>query len=145
MALKGINPSTSVPYIPEFDRGSDNPVTFWIKPRGNVRANKFAALYVKAVKEDRLNQTRTLDDHLSVEADIASFLDMVEKVENVYFSDQYPEYQFEQDGTTLKLWKEVTDKKMLRAIYNEMSNDLYNEITKASSETSLFTDVEKKS
>src|SRR3990167_4555416 len=126
MALKGINPVTSIPYIPEFDKNSDNPVTFWIRPRGNVRANKYAALYVKAVKEDRLNQTRTLDDHQSVEADIASFIDMVEKVENVYFSNQYPEYQFEQDGSTPKLWKELTEKKMLRALYNEMSNELYN-------------------
>ena len=145
MALHGINPNTSVPFIPEFDRGSDKPLTFWLKPRGNVRANKYASLYVKAVKEDRVNQRRELDDRMSIEADISSFIDTVEKVDNVYFSNQYPEYQFESDGTTPKLWADITDKKMLRAIYHEISNDLYNEIVKASADMSLFTDEEKKS
>jgi hypothetical protein len=112
MAIRGINPDQSIPYIPECEKNSDNPTTFWLKPKGNVRANKFASLYIKAIKDDRTGQTKEIDEKAAIEADVSSFVDIIEKVDNFIFSSQYPDYQFEEDGITIKLWKNITDKKI---------------------------------
>ena len=145
MAIRGLNPNLSIAYIPECERNSDNPTTFYLKPRGNVRANKYASLYIKAVRDDRNGQTKEIDEKAAIEADVTSFIDMLEKVDNFIFSSQYPDYQFEEDGVTPKLWVGISDKKMLKAIYNEIGNDVYNEVVKASGNTSLFNQEEKKS
>lgn len=144
MALKGINPNTSIAYVPKTERACppDEQTVFWISPRTTMRANVSASRYMKARREGKRGEI-IMDEKRMVEADIKEFLEMITKVDNYIYSTQYSQYRND-DGTD-KIWQNITDRLMLEAIYRDLPNEIFIELLEASSDMSVLTEGEKKS
>jgi len=138
MAIKGVS-KQAVAYIPEEERTvKENQTVVWIKPKTGHQANVTMARYAAAGKDGRkgyreLNVTK-LDN-----ADLQEFLDVVLKIENYYFSDQFPD--LESQG----LHKSIEQPELLKKVAMDISADLLVEIMEASGNLAVLKQGEKKS
>ena len=138
MAIRGVS-KQAVAYIPEEERTvKENQTVVWIKPKTGHQANVTMARYAAAGKDGRkgyreLNVTK-LDN-----ADLQEFLDVVMKVENYYFSDQFPD--LEKQG----LHKTIEQPELLKKVAMDISADLLVEIMEAASNLAVLKQGEKKS
>jgi len=138
MAIRGVS-RKAVPFIPEEERTvKENQTVVWIRPKTGHQANVSMSRYASAGRDGRkgyreLNVTK-LDN-----ADLQEFLDIVIKVENYYFSDQFPD--LESQG----LFKEISDPETLKRVAQDISADLLIEIMEAANNLSVLKTGEKKS
>jgi hypothetical protein len=138
MAIRGVS-RQSVPYIPEEERESkENQTVIWIKPKTGHQANVSMSRYASAGRDGRkgyreLNVTK-LDN-----ADTQEFLDIVMKIENYYFSDQFPD--LEKQG----LFTTIEDPETLKRVAQDVSSDLLLEIMEVANNLSRLSEGEKKS
>ena len=138
MAIRGVS-KQAVAYVPEEERTvKENQTVVWIKPKTGHQANVTMARYAAAGKDGRkgyreLNVTK-LDN-----ADLQEFLDVVMKIENYYFSDQFPD--LEKQG----LHKTIEQPELLKKVAMDISADLLVEIMEASNNLAVLKQGEKKS
>ncbi len=138
MAIRGVS-KKAVAYIPEEERTvKENQTVIWIKPKTGHQANVTMSRYAAAGRDGRkgyreLNVTK-LDN-----ADLQEFLDVVIKIENFYFSDQFPD--LEKQG----LHTVVEQPEMLKKVALDISADLLVEIMEASNNLAVLKSGEKKS
>ena len=138
MAIRGVS-KKAVAYIPEEERTvKENQTVVWIKPKTGHQANVTMSRYAAAGRDGRkgyreLNVTK-LDN-----ADLQEFLDVVLKVENYYFSDQFPD--LEKQG----LHKVIEQPELLKKVAMDVSADLLVEIMEASNNLAVLKAGEKKS
>jgi hypothetical protein len=138
MAIKGVS-RQPVALIPEEERSNTNdPTVFHLSAKTGHQANVTMQRYAAAGRDGRkghreLNVTK-LDN-----ADIAEFLDVCSKVENWYFSDNFPD--LESQG----LFTEVTDQETLKRVCQDMSSDLLLEVFEAANNLATLKAGEKKS
>jgi len=137
MAIRGVS-RQAVPYIPEDERTvKENQTIVWIRPKTGHQANVSMSRYASAGRDGRkgyreLNVTK-LDN-----ADLQEFIDVVTKVENFYFSDQFPD--LEKAG----LHKVIEDPESLKKVCMDLSADLLVEIMEAANNLSTLKAGEKK-
>lgn len=136
MAIRGIT-KDPVAYVPEAERTEQEPTVFWIRPKTGHDANKTMARYASASKDGRkgyreLNVTK-LDN-----ADIEEFLDIVIKVENFYFSNNWD------DEDPNKLVKLIDTPDRLKKVCMDLPSDVLIEIFDASNNFSQLKAGEKK-
>jgi|6_EtaG_2_1085325.scaffolds.fasta_scaffold27180_3 hypothetical protein len=138
MAIRGVS-RTAVPFVPEEERTvKEDQTVIWIRPKTGHQANVSMSRYAAAGRDGRkgyreLNVTK-LDN-----ADIQEFLDICVKVENYYFSDQFPD--LEKQG----LFKNIEDPETLKRVAQDVSADLLIEIMEAANNLSVLKTGEKKS
>ena len=138
MAIRGVS-KKAVPYVPEEERTvKEDQTVIWITPKTGHQANVSMARYAAAGRDGRkgyreLNVTK-LDN-----ADMQEFLDVVIKVENFYFSDQFPD--LESQG----LHKVIEQPELLKKVAMDISADLLVEIMEASNNLAVLRSGEKKS
>tara|TARA_B100001939_G_scaffold339826_1_gene347124 strand:- start:877 stop:1344 length:468 start_codon:yes stop_codon:yes gene_type:complete len=138
MAIRGVS-KKAVAYIPEEERTvKENQTVVWIKPKTGHQANVTMSRYAAAGRDGRkgyreLNVTK-LDN-----ADLQEFLDVVMKIENYYFSDQFPD--LEKQG----LHKVIEQPELLKKVAMDVSADLLVEIMEASNNLAVLKAGEKKS
>jgi len=138
MAIKGVS-RTAIPYIPEEERTvKENQTVIWIRPKTGHQANVSMSRYASAGRDGRkgyreLNVTK-LDN-----ADSQEFLDIVIKIENFYFSDQFPD--LEKQG----LFTTIEDPETLKRVAQDVSSDLLLEIMEVANNLSRLSEGEKKS
>ena len=138
MAIRGVSRKT-VAFVPEEERSvKEDQTVIHIRPKTGHQANVTMARYAASGRDGRkgyreLNVTK-LDN-----ADIAEFLDIVIKVENFYFSDQFPD--LEKQG----LHREIDSPELLKKVAIDISADLLLEIFEAANNVSVLRAGEKKS
>ena len=138
MAIRGVS-RTAIPYVPEEERTvKENQTVIWIRPKTGHQANVSMSRYASAGRDGRkgyreLNVTK-LDN-----ADSQEFLDIVIKVENFYFSDQFPD--LEKQG----LFTTIEDPESLKRVAQDISSDLLLEIMEVANNLSRLNEGEKKS
>jgi len=138
MAIRGVS-KKAVAYIPEEERTvKENQTVIWIKPKTGHQANVTMSRYAAAGRDGRkgyreLNVTK-LDN-----ADLQEFLDVVIKIENFYFSDQFPDLE------KVGLHTVVEQPEMLKKVALDISADLLVEIMEASNNLAVLKTGEKKS
>ena len=138
MAIRGIS-KQAIAYIPEDERTvKQDQTVIHIKPKTGHDANATMARYASTGRDGRkgyrdLNVTK-LDN-----ADVEEFLNIVEKVENYYFSDQYPDLE------KIGLHKVIEDRDTLKRVAMDVSADLLIEIFEAANNISKLKEGEKKS
>jgi hypothetical protein len=137
MAIRGVS-RKAVAYVPEEERTVKvDQTVVWIKPKTGHQANVTMSRYAAAGRDGRkgyreLNVTK-LDN-----ADLQEFTDVVIKVENFLFSDQYP------DLMKQGLMRVVEDSETLKKVAMDISADLLVEIMEASNNLSILKGGEKK-
>jgi len=138
MAIQGVS-REAVPYVPEEERAvKEDQTVIWIKPKTGHAANQTMSRYAAAGRDGRKGFR-----HLSVQkldaADILEFIDIVEKMENYRFSNQYP------DLSKQGLLTFIEDIETLKKVATDISADLLIEIMEAANNMSLLKAGEKKS
>ena len=138
MAIRGVS-KQAVPYVPEEERTvKEDQTVIWIKPKTGHQANVTMSRYAAAGRDGRkgyreLNVTK-LDN-----ADLQEFVDVVIKVENYYFSDQFPDLE------KVGLHKTIEQPELLKKVAMDISADLLVEIMEASNNLAVLKQGEKKS
>tara|TARA_R110000851_G_scaffold73733_1_gene162614 strand:- start:2973 stop:3440 length:468 start_codon:yes stop_codon:yes gene_type:complete len=138
MAIRGVS-KKSVAFIPEEERTvKENQTCIWIKPKTGHQANVTMSRYASAGRDGRkgyreLNVTK-LDN-----ADLQEFLDVVVKIENYYFSDQFPDLE------KVGLHTSIEQPELLKKVAMDISADLLVEIMEASNNLAILKQGEKKS
>lgn len=121
MAIRGVS-RLPIPYIPEDERSTkEDQTVIWIKPKTGHDANVTMSRYAGAGRDVRKGY-RELNINKLDNADIQEFLDIVVKVENYLFSDQFPD--LEKQG----LHVVIEDQELLRKVCMDISADLLVEI-----------------
>ena len=107
--------------LPEGER-----TTFWLRPYKGLDAGKIMSRYARAERLGRGNR-KEIDARAWRKADIESWLQIVEKVENFHFSEDYPDLH--KQG-----WiAEISDQDALVRVAEDLSFDYFNEIVDAAS------------
>lgn len=121
MAIRGVS-RKPIAYIPEDERSEkQDPTVIWIKPKTGHDANVTMSRYAATGRDVRKGY-RELNVNKLDNADVQEFLDIVVKVENYFFSDQFPDLQ--KQG----LFKVIEDETTLRNVCMDISADLLIEI-----------------
>ena len=139
MAIKGVG-TRAIPYVPEEDRTSpaDEQTVFWIKPKSGHQANQTMRRYAAAGKDGRKGYRELSVNKLDT-ADLEEFVEVVERVENFYFSDKFPD--LEKQG----LVRDIQDAETLKCVCKDLSSDLLIEVFDAANNLSQLKAGEKKS
>jgi len=107
--------------LPEEER-----TTFWLRPYKGLDAGKIMSRYARAERLGRGNR-KEIDARAWRKADIESWLQIVEKVDNFHFSEDYPDLH--KQG-----WiAEISDQDALVRVAEDLSFDYFNEIVDAAS------------
>ena len=138
MAIRGVS-KKPIPYVPEEERSvTENQTVFHLVPKTGHQSNVTMQRYAAAGRDGRKGY-RELNVNKLDNADLAEFLDICVKVENWYFSDQFPD--LESQG----LFKEVEDSELLKRVVQDMSSELLLEVFEAANNLSTLKAGEKKS
>ena len=138
MAIRGVS-KKPIPYVPEEERSvTENQTVFHLVPKTGHQSNVTMQRYAAAGRDGRKGY-RELNVNKLDNADLAEFLDICTKVENWYFSDQFPD--LEAQG----LFKDITDPESIKRVCQDMSADLLLEVFEASNNISTLRTGEKKS
>ena len=138
MAIKGVS-RNPIPFVPEEERSvTEDQTVFWLRPKTGHAANVTMQRDASAGRDGRKGY-RELNVNKLDNADLAEFMDICSKVENWYFSDQFPD--LENQG----LFKEITDPETIKRVCQDMSADLLLEVFEASNNLATLKAGEKKS
>tara|TARA_R100000458_G_C8275331_1_gene250384 strand:+ start:1300 stop:1767 length:468 start_codon:yes stop_codon:yes gene_type:complete len=138
MAIRGVS-KKPIPYLPEEERSNtEDPTVFHLVPKTGHQSNVTMQRYAAAGRDGRKGY-RELNVNKLDNADLAEFLDICVKVENWYFSDQYPD--LESQG----LFKDIQDPELLKRVCQDMSSELLLEVFEAANNLSTLKAGEKKS
>jgi len=140
MAIKGVqrakDGSSDVlaqPYIPEQERAlTDEPQTvFWIKPKDTRASNRTLQRYAGTGKDRR--GYRDLNIRKLNNADEAEWLDLVVKIENYTFSNQYP------DLNKMGNIPVIDSPEIIRQALYDLPSDVIIEVFDASADSEMLT------
>lgn len=138
MAIHGVS-REAVPFIPEEERTvKEDQTVVWIRPKTGHAANRTMARYAAAGRDGRKGY-RELNVNKLDAADIQEFTDIVIKIENYGFSDQYP------DLCKQGLFKVIEDTETLKKVAMDISADLLIEVMEAANNMTVLKAGEKKS
>ncbi len=141
MALSGISRKTIYKYVPVDDRETepeDEQTVFHIRPKLSGDGSRSATRYMNCRKSNPRGGFDEWDFVKMRRADQDEFIDNIAAVENWKFSTDHGG-----DGKTIiKLIDNTED---LKKLFQEMSNDLLNEILEVVSDISKLKEGEKKS
>ena len=134
--MRGIS-RQAIPYVLTRDQGvpDGEQTTFWIRPRKGDSGAKIVARYTAA--ERTMGQYREISESRWRQADVKTWLDTVERVENFWFSDEFPELAAHE-------WMaDITDPDVLTKVMRDIALEDYNEIINYAAKVSSLTDQEK--
>lgn len=129
----------AIPYVLEEDRRNSysEQTVFWIMPKKGHDANETLRRYAAAGRDGRKGY-RELNTSRLDQADVEEFLDVVVKVENFQFSEDYP------DLSKQGLIKTIEDQGTLVQVCKDLSVDHLLEIFDAANNISHLKAGEKK-
>ena len=138
MAIRGVS-REAVPFVPEEERMNFvDPTVIHIRPKNAHASNRTMSRYAAAGRDGRKGY-RDLNVSKLDAADIAEFVATVEKVENYYFSTQFPDLE------KIGFHKVVESEELLKKVAADISSDLFIEVMEASNNMSVLKAGEKKS
>lgn len=138
MALEGLERTSDksseiapIRYVPEFDRNNFiDPFAVWIRPKDAEAANKTLKRYAEISRERK--GTREINLHKLNAGDIAEWSDLVVRIENYRFSNQFPELR--ERGVI----KEITDWDEIRMVFKDIENSITIEVFDAATDKVLL-------
>lgn len=149
---------TATPYVLERDDGlPDREKTVWyIKPAGGFSSVKLAVRYAPAITENR--GRREVREGKMMRAEKESWQEVVEKVKNFAFSDDYgpdngkgnPDYHQEgdpvecEDGTVAYYIKEITDPDVIFDVGKDIPLEWKEEIMEQANKGVVISVADKK-
>lgn len=136
--IQGVS-KKAVPYVLEDDRRSpeNEQTVFWIMPKKGHDANESLRRYAAAGRDGRKGY-RELNTARLDSADLEEFADIVVKIENFLFSDDFPDLK--KQGPI----KVIEDNSTLLAVCKDLSVDHLLEIMDAANNISHLRSGEKK-
>jgi len=138
MALKGIervrdgsSEIMALPYIPECERDNiTDPFVVWIKPKDAAASNRTLSRYA-ATRKDRKGYSDLSQRKLNA-ADIEEWTDLVKRIENFEFSNQFPDLKAQ------GVISEITDFETIKKVLLDIDTSLVIEIFDAAADASIL-------
>ena len=133
------------PYTLDDDKENpdDEQTIIYIKPWGGLDGSKISARYASTERIARKGYT-DVNVGKRKKADEASFLEVVESVENFAFSDNFPQYQKGEGINKAGFMVKLDTHDLLIAFANDITLDRYNEIIEAASNAGRLSPESKK-
>jgi len=140
MALKGLDTTKPIAYVPEVERSNEeNPTIFWVLPRNSRQNYEALNKYSDASKTDKNGNTK-INASQMFNADTSEFLSRVKKVENYQFSAKFPQYLEKGNNGVMT----IDNEEMMQDLINDLDPAIFQEVLDASSQWSVLKEGEKK-